>query len=408
MVGKETLPRPVLKYIAGLRPEDQEPITATVEQVHQALLAGEPIGQIVADLAAHPVPTPEAELVMLEALARLAHPQIPAILQARYAGAIDKPQRKALKKALHYLKAQGVAVPPDLLKDDASPMVRPVSGLAPVKTYMSRIEGNGSRMVIVHLSGQRQSFNLFLALCNDVEGLKDAYAVLLTNKETKTYLADTRREMPGELVDIPPNYALYVIDDAYQVNPDPASEAVKTYLRVRPRLQDVLGTEPAPAIQTLLPPLDAPEQYLEQSRELVFQEEFGNWFVSPEKLAPWLEKIQEIEKSPLVLSPEQQLARMEQAVAEALQEVFPPAQRPIISRRLLEMAYYLDHTGKPYLARQAQAAGLDLLRPRSALERENQFLLGLTTATLREMYDLAKDESKPPDQPSQGKIITHF
>ena len=82
-----------------------------------------------------------------------------------------------------------------------------------------------------------------------------------------------------------------------------------------------------------------------------------------------------------------------------VKELFPPEKRRLLSRRLLEMAYYLDRTGKPHLARQAQAAGEDLERERSPLERENPFLLGLLMFPLKEMYD---QEGSPETAKSPG------
>ena len=402
----ETLPRPAAKYLSSLPREGQEALTPLVARVHQALVEGADKWQILEILAANPVPGPADELFLLEALARLAQPLIPEILQAHFGRAHDKTRQKALKKAFHHLKAQGVEILPDLVKAAASAVVRPVLSPAPVKSYMSRLEGNGSRMVILHLPRQGQSFNLFLALCSDVEGLKDTYAVLLSNKETKKYLDSTRQDIPGELVEIPPAYALQILEDSYQANPDQASEAVSAYLRVRSTLQQRLP-EPAPDIRTLLPQLENPEQYLEQARNLALEEDFLNWHVNPEELAPWFEKIQEIEKSPLVLTPEQKVARIERTIDEATRELFPPEQRRLLSRRLLEMAYYLEHTGRPHLARQAQAAGEDLERERSLLERENPFLFGLLMFPLREMYDLKKEPGAPPPHP-EGRILTDF
>ena len=179
------------------------------------------------------------------------------------------------------------------------------------------------------------------------------------------------------------------------------------YLRVRSSLQDRLGPDPAPDIRTLLPPLENREQFLEQSRHLSLEEDFLNWHFSPEELAPWFEKIQEIEKSPLVLTSDQKVARVERTVDEATRELFPPEQRRLLCQRLLEMAYYLDQTGRPHLARQAQAAGEDLERERSLLERENPFLFGLLMFPLREMYDSDKEPKAPPP-PHEGRILTDF
>ena len=109
----------------------------------------------------------------------------------------------------------------------------------------------------------------------------------------------------------------------------------------------------------------------------------------------------------MILTPDQKVARIENVVDEAIKELFPPEKRRLLSRRLLEMAYYLDRTGKPHLARQAQAAGEDLERERSLLERENPFLLGLFMFPLKEMYDqtVAPEAAKPQ---TQGHILTDF
>lgn len=398
-------PRAVAKYLAGLKPQDRDALTPLVSQVHQALEQDVPTEQIIETLTG--VAGRAATPALLEALARLAHPRVPALLQALVGEATDKTLLKALKKALYYLKAQGIEMPPELARAKTSSVVRPVLSAAPARAYMSRIEGNGSRMVILHLPRQGQSFNLFLALCNDTAGLKDAFALSLSNKETKRYLDDTRDAIPGKLVDIPPAYAFFMIESSYQVNPDPQSEAGQAYGRVRAYLRDRFGQEPAPDILALLPSLDNSQEYLDRSLELSLEEDFLNWQLTPEELAPWLEKIQAIENSPLVLSPEQQESRMEQTITEASQELFSPEQRGRIAQRLLEMAYYLDQSQRPHLARLAQAAGEDLKRPRSRLERENPFLLGLLMFPLREMYDQEK-EAKAPPPPSPGRIITDF
>jgi hypothetical protein len=404
---EDYLPRPVVKFLAGLPPEHREALAPLLALLHQAILQGADKAQVLEMLDANPLSAPDAELALPEALARLAHPAMPTILQTRFGGASDKYRQKVLKKAFHHLKAQGVEIPPDLIKPEESPVPQSLPSGPPIKGYLSRIEGNGSRLVILHLPRQGQAFTLFLALCNDTEGLKDTYAVLLSNKETKKYLHSTRQDIPGELVEVPPVYAFNILEDSYQANPDPSSKSVANYLRVKSTLQERLGHLPASDLQALVPPLDHREQYLEQSRNLSLEEDFLNWHFNPEELGPWLEKINQIEQSPLVLTPDQKVARIENVVDEAIKDLFPAERRHLLSRRLLEMAYYLEHTGRPHLARQAQAAGEDLDRKRGLLERENLFLLGLVMFPLRELYDREKEPKSPPPE-SQGRIITDF
>jgi hypothetical protein len=401
---EDALPRPVAKYLAGLPPEPRKKLASLVAGVYQALNEGAALEPILELLAANPV-EPAEESAIIEALARFSHPLLPAILQAGFGGTADRTCQKALKKAFHLLRTQGVEIPYDLAKAAEGSVVKPLAVAVQSKGYTSRIDGNGNRLVVLQLPRQGQSFNLVLALCNDLEGLKDTYAVLLSNKEAKKYLATTKEDIPGDLIEMPPAYIFKILEESFQAHPDESSESGATYLRVRPVLKNLLGQESPADIPNLLPVLDDREEYLKQSRKLSLEEEFLNWHFSPEELNPWLTRIQEIEQSPLVLTSEQKVARIEDTVAEAIKELVPPEKRRLISRRLLEMAYYLDHTGKPHLARQAQAAGEDLERERSPLERENPFLLGLLMFPLRGMYDEEK-KPEPADSQAQGRILT--
>ncbi|MBM4287807.1 MAG: hypothetical protein FJ135_06615 [Deltaproteobacteria bacterium] len=406
-MSETVLPRPAVKYLANLPSATQAWLSPLLQQVQQALSSGRDEGEIVDILAAQPVPEPKGELLLLEALVRLAHPLLPEIVHTHFSRPEDRNRQKALKKAYHYLKAQGVAIPAHLTAPTEEAVVRPLPGETAVKGYMSRIEGNGSRMVILQISRLGQPFNLFMALVNDVEGIKDAYDLLLGLKEVKKYLEETRENMPGELVEFPAPFLFQMIEDAYQLNPDPSSKGVAAFLRVRGILKNRFGQEKASDILELLPVLEDRETYLEQSKELVLEEDFFSWQCHPHALRPWLEKLQGINDSPLVLSKEQKIARIAQTVEDACHQTFTPEKRKLFSRRLLEMAYYLDQTERPHLARMAQAAGEDLLRLRSSLEPENPFLFGLLMVPLRIMYALAEEEMEETPE-TEKRIITDF
>ena len=107
---EDALPRPVAKYLAGLPPERQKKLASLVAGVYQALNEGAEIEPILELLAANPV-EPAEEAAIVEALARFSHPLIPVILQARFGGTADRTCQKALKKAFHLLRTQGVEIP---------------------------------------------------------------------------------------------------------------------------------------------------------------------------------------------------------------------------------------------------------------------------------------------------------
>ena len=77
------------------------------------------------------------------------------------------------------------------------------------------------------------------------------------------------------------------------------------------------------------------------------QPRFQTWMPSLEELTPWVEKLQEIKESPLVLSEQQKQARGDALVDEATRALYPPETRPLWRRRLLAMAYYLALSQHP-------------------------------------------------------------
>jgi len=404
-MDQAVLPRTVVKYLGSLPPAWQEKLTPLLTETYEALSQeGIEADAILAILGSRPVASPQEEIALLEALARMPHPLLPAVLQAHFGGRGGKSQQKALKKALHHLKTQGVDVPAAFFKDQAPSIVAPVAAASPMTAYISRVEGNGSRMVAFHLPGLGQPFNLMVLLANDVEGLKDGYAISMGRREAKRYLEDVRAEIPGTLAEVEPAYALGVLETCFQVDPEARSEGAELYQRFRGLLQERVGTAPIINLQELLPVVEDPGKHLTETPALLIQEEFANWMPTPEEVRPLLEKIQAVEESPLHLTEEQKRSRYQDILKQTIQQFFPPRQRQLLSQRLLHMAYYLEKADKPYLARLAQVAALDLARERSLLEEESPFLTAMLMFPLQMLLDENLESAK--ETSASGRIIT--
>ncbi len=402
---KETsFPRSLVKYLAGLSPTLQEKLTPLLMQVQQALAqADASVDTVVQVLAANPLATPEEDLILIEALARLPHPVMPAVLQT-YFGSDRKDRRKVLKKAWHQLKAQGIAVPEEYFREHGPGILTSAAESAAITAYVSRIENNGSRMVILYLPGQGQLFNLMAVLANDEEGLLDGYAMAMGRNEVKRYLEQVRAELPGTLAPVDPGYAFGVLEACWQRHPEADNEVAKTYQAVRPLLQQRLGDLLIEDVTTLLPQPSEVADYVQDTANLLLMEDFFQWTLSPEEISPWLEKIQAVNNSPLHLSDEQIKARYEDIMRQALQELFPPSRRQLLAQRLLHMAYYLECSDRPYHARLAQAAALDVARERSLLEEESFFLTALFMLPLEISLKMDSKEQEAAAEP--GRIIT--
>jgi hypothetical protein len=123
-----------------------------------------------------------------------------------------------------------------------------------------------------------------------------------------------------------------------------------------------------------------------------------------EELTPWLEKLREVQESPLVLSEAQKQVRNEAVLDEAARALYPPEARPRWRRRLLAMAYYLELSGHLMESRLAQAAASDLAESEpSALAGENPFLQSLVQMALRLAWDSTQ---KPQETQSASGLLT--
>ena len=110
-----------------------------------------------------------------------------------------------------------------------------------------------------------------------------------------------------------------------------------------------------------------------------------------EEITPWLDKIKEVQDSPLVLSEQQQQVRIDGVVEEATAALFPPETRKYWRRRLWHMAYFLDLKGRPEDGRAAQAAATTLAESeKGPLTGENHFLKALVQHALMLAWEFQK------------------
>ncbi|MHB8068903.1 MAG: hypothetical protein ACYDIC_13515 [Desulfobaccales bacterium] len=330
------------------------------------------------------------DLHLLKTLSSLAHPGVPGLLAALYGASADKPRRKALKRALHLLKTRGVPVPEDLLpREEAAPLKG--RGLA----YVSQVLGNGERYVL--LEGPQESLggNFLMVRLNDREGIQECHILSLKSRQRQEFWEHLRQQGLAEWATPPPAYAVRLLEEADGLNPAAASGSRYRVLKTR-IWQEWGRPEEAPDLAALLPPLNPPElsRLLNQAADLAQEPLFQSWLPGLDELTPWLNKIREIQESPLVLTEQQRQVRVEDVVVEATRGLFPPESQDLWRGRLLAMAYFLDLRGKEPEARQAQAAAQDLTASRGPLAGENPFLRGLVWQSLRLAWEFLEKTQK--------------
>jgi hypothetical protein len=373
-------------------------LQAQVDRVREALAAGEDLEEIKSKI------TPEAgellwNLHLISALAQIRDDAVAPLLVGLFGKSPDKECRKALKRALHVLKTRGVAVPEDILpREEAPPGPQAPSPAA--LAYVTPIFGDGERYVV--LEGPKEFLgrgNVLLTRLSDVHGLRECHLLSVTRKQREELWDHLREQGLGDFVEVPSPYAVRLLEDAFIL--DQGNDAASRYAPLRAAVWQNWGQPEEPEKQeSRLPARSDAERhlYLERSRQLALSEVFQSWLPSMEEVGVWLKKVQEAEESPLVLAEHQQQARYERILAEAALALYPPEARPRWSRRLLDMAYFLDLKGRTEEARAAQAAGDDLAtEAASPLRGENPFLLGLVTYAVQLGLEFLKQtEAKAP------------
>jgi hypothetical protein len=384
-------------HLPPLSPDDASALQEHLGRLQEALAAGtspETLQNLVP-------PRPDDldwDLHLIQGLGKIPHAGIPAILAAFFGPSVDKERRKAVKKALHALKTRGIPVPAELFsREEAVTSATPEASA--LQAQVSSIFGNGERYVI--LEGPREVLggSLLVARLSDQHGIRECHLLTLKRKQREEFWEQFHGQGLDAWAEVPPAYVLRLLEEALALTPDgdPSRDA---YLPLRENLWRHIGRpEDAPALSEVLPSLSPGERggYLEQSRKLATSELCRSWLPSPEEVVPWIEKLKQAQESVLVLTEAQQRLRQEGVLDDATAALFPQENRSRWSRRLLEMAYFLDLSGRAEEARAAQAAGEDLLSgERSAISGENPFLQELVRYALMLAWEFLKQQEPQP------------
>jgi hypothetical protein len=242
-----------------------------------------------------------------------------------------------------------------------------------------------------------------VSLVSDQEGFRECHLLNVKRKQEAEFWENFREQGLGEWFSPPPAFAVRLLEEAYALRE--ADAGAGRYGSLRARILPHWGRpEAAPGPEQVLPPLTPEEsrRYLEESRKLAAHPLFLAWMPGLAELAPWMEKLQEVQASPLVLSDQQRQGRVEAILDEATQTLYSPESRPSWRRRLLTMAYYLDLRGSKEEARAAQAAAADLAETdRGLLKGENPFLKALVQYSLH----LAREHNKPGEAATSSGLV---
>ena len=299
-----------------------------------------------------------------EEIATLPAPLSAALLRAAVAGdqldlvsglasSADKGLAKDAKRALHVLRTRGVSVP-EPQRTPAPPPVPLAEEVFP--SYASTVDGQGERAIWIARNVPGRGVEVGQAVVSDVLGLIELQVGVLGRKEYRTFGKDIgERGQSMGVAEIDPGHARALVAEARRRNDGsgrPAPEGADGWLtRIGP------GT-PAPEPAASLPPLPDEEEALAlaSSGGLHTLAMLRGWLADEGALRALATRLDELAATGAASEEADRAARVEGAIAEAVEAWLDVPCRQRLSARLFTVGVHMRSMGLDERAAQAAAA----------------------------------------------------
>lgn len=283
------------------------------------------------------------------ALGSLAVPGAAATLAEMEAGA-SGPERREIRRALFRLRQRGIEPPASA---PAAPAAPPVPAAADLNALLSAIDGEGAQIVWIFKNRPQGGVSRLWGLVSESEGLVGAVLVNLSRRELRAERAEIEQRVSARLIEADWRLADFILCEAYGRTPEARRGQLGNFLMIRTEL---IASPPAaefvhPVYQEL-----AAEAAGEPSPELLKEPEIVAWKLASARLKPYLDEVQQIQQSPLLLGRLQQEDRLGTVVERAIGELLGGENAALARRRLEDTAYYLARSGRRAAAGWAAAA----------------------------------------------------
>jgi hypothetical protein len=281
-------------------------------------------------------------------LARLGTDAVEVLIRAE-SQAATKGARKALRRAIHHLRSQGVEV--QLTRAERRSPILAESADAG-EAFVGPFDAHGHRVVLL-LAPARVGIRFYQVLISDEQGVVDAEVREGGRAAARSAVKELRTRSQGALVSAPPAAARELLRRAIllgTVEENDQTRAVATEVETAP----TDGKTPGELARGRLgvAPLGEAVAAAELRRRLE-KGEVVPWLLRGEGLQALARELDSVEQSPLVLAEVQRRRRQAELIERAGERLFDDAARERLAARLEETAYVLEGKGDEEGARSA-------------------------------------------------------
>ena len=304
-----------------------------------------------------PIADAQDRLGLVDRLASIPLAESADTLQDILAEVSDKTAQKAIKKALHRLKAHGVDV------GVAQSRARAVIGTVTHRLeqcYASHIDSVGDRVLWMVRTKAFGGYNIGYIVINYGTGIQYARGIPVSKRELPELLAKAQEMAP--LIELDPDYTQFQIAQAQQMNLDTNTPVPDEFFAIRDIVGESSVTFDKAIIYSALSEDDLreAEAYEHHAADLLELPEFAGWTLPRSIIQKYGDELRNLEESQIVVSEAVQRQRVSAIYEQATSEALSEQSRHIMRLRLEEMAYYLLGTDRRLQALWAVAAARSL------------------------------------------------
>ena len=220
---------------------------------------------------------------------------------------------------------------------------------------------------------------MFQAVVSDDEGLMDFNAYELNLSPFRSYIKEiTGRALEFPVIEVPPGYASFLIDEAYRLKLSRNEEIPQEYPIHQRQIRDgAEGNRPSlkeALDEARMDPVGAVSA--EEMKTLLGQPMFSNWVLSKKETSPYVEEVKALLESQLIVSHEARREQLTVACRKATAALFPAERVERCAKRLEDTAYVLLKSEHRDLARSVAGVAKSL-RELEGDPAEHPFLYGM-------------------------------
>lgn len=296
------------------------------------------------------------KLVLLDALASEGAANFLARLQRDEK---DKGTGKAIAKAIHACRAQGLKVSD--LREKKSVAFDFSSETIP-DSYVSPIDPEGNRLVLLARVTSMGRLNVFHAAAGDTEGLSNFEGMGMTRAQYRQFLRMAEAQMGVGLAKVPGDWAAWLIAEAAKKSveaglPTPASfDPAKAII-------EAPATKPADPLHAVLDEKEVAsksKELVEKSADLHKLPECAFWVPDEASLEALTEKDKEAKESKVAVNEDQRKELRLRGAREVAAKYWTKEKRALWTSRLAATAHVLAATGRADDGKLAWAAAMEL------------------------------------------------